>query len=161
MISQLMIQQFLLWVSLKFLGGFFGFLLPVFEAIGYALYFHPERPESEQLKTAVAQRKVREVWREVHILLQYPLPFIHRGIVFYVAFCGVALFVMTSANSPLGVGVLAGFGLHLLWAMFPHRRNFADLQQRFFLGLAKHVSRGAVISLIALLSIIVIWAILA
>lgn len=161
MISQLMIQQFLLWVSLKFLGGFFGFLLPVFEAIGFALYLHPERQESEPLKTAFARRKLRDVWREAHLLLKHPLPFIHRGIVFYAAFCVVALFVMTSANSLLGLGVLAGFGVHLLWAMFPHRKNFPELQQRFFLGLAKHVSRGAIISLIALLCVIVVWAIFA
>ena len=161
MISQLLIQQFLLWVSLKFLGVFLGFLLPVFEAIGFALFLHPERPESDPLKTAVANRNIRDVWREAYVLLKHPLPFIHRGIVFYAAFCVVALFVMTSANSLLGLGVLAGFGLHLLWAMFPHRKSFPDLQQRFFLGLAKHVSRGAIISLIALLSIIVIWAILA
>lgn len=161
MISQLMIQQFLLWTSLKFLGGFFGFLLPVFEAIGFALYVHPEKPESEPLKTAFAQRKLHDVWREAHVLLKHPLPFIHRGIVFYAAFCVVALFIMTSANSLLGLGVLAGFGVHLLWAMFPHRKNFTELQQRFFLGLAKHVSHGAIISLIVILCIIVIWAILA
>ena len=159
MISQFVMQQLLFWVSLKFLGGFFGFLLPVFEAVSYALYLHPERPESEPLKTAVAQRKLRDVWKEAYILLKLPLPFIHRGIVFYAAFCGVALFVLASANSALGVGILAGFGASLLLAMFPHRNNFAELQQRFFLGLAKHVSRGAIISLIAFLCIIVVWAI--
>jgi len=160
-ISSLFIQQVLFWVSLKFLGVFFGFLLPVFEAMGFALYIHPERPESEPLKTAVAQRKLRDVWREVHVLLNKPLPFIHRGIIFFAAFCAVALFVLTSANSALGVGIVTGFGLSLLWGMFPYRKNFTELQQRFFLGLAKHVSRGAIMSLIAFLCVIVVWAVLA
>jgi hypothetical protein len=153
-----LIQQLLFMISLKFVGGVFGYLLPTIDAVTYALYLHPERPESEAIKASWAKRDVRAMMQETHLLLQEPLPFIHRGIIFYAAFCAVSLFVLTSANSWLGAGLLIGFCLHMLLALLPYRTNLPALQERFFLGLAKHVSPAALYSLIGVLGGIFVWA---
>lgn len=151
-----MIYTFFLAILFKVLGGILGYFLPIADAIGYAVYLHPDQPESLPTKTAMDQKQLGAVFQHANELLKQPVRFIHRGIVFFAVFAVLGIFVLTSTDSAIGKGVIAGFGLHLLLAMLPYRRDLAGLKQRFFLGLAPSVSSAAVYTLIVVLVVIVI-----
>lgn len=73
-------------------------------------------------------------------LQTYPQKLITRSILFVLAFCGAALFILTSSGSSLGAGIVIGLGISLIGEMVVYVRQPQQFQQRFLYQLRRQPS---------------------
>lgn len=142
----------------KLIGAVIGYVIPWFDAVGFALFLHPDDPDTSVVREAVRTKKFASAIKDVALLLGKPLRFMHRSIYFSAAFLALGVFVLTSTGSLIGKGVIAGLGLHMLLAMIPYRTSFHELRTRFFWGLADTVSERSIQVLVGLIAVIVLLA---
>ncbi|HKY74358.1 MAG TPA: hypothetical protein VJ246_03555 [Patescibacteria group bacterium] len=145
---------------IKLLGVVVGLVVPYVDAAAYALFLYPQSIEGAAFREALKLRKPGLVVREVLQLLQQPLRFIHRGILFFATYAAMSVFVITSTNAALGKGVVAGIGIYMLMGMLAYRTNIIELRKRYFWGLAGSASNAAYMGLIVTLVVLTVFALI-
>jgi hypothetical protein len=146
--------QLLFEILFKTIGVAIGFLIPIVDAMMHATYLHPEEEDGAGVREAWGRKHVVDMLRSTESYLQNPARFIHRGVYFLFVFIILGLFVVTSTASPVGKGVIAGFGLHVLMIVWRHRRDSQALRDRLFWGLSKEVASEWYVGAVAMLGVV-------
>lgn len=106
------------WLSLTYwpfwVGGLIGTLLPDLDHAIYALYLKPQELNSQRANN-MFQKK--EIWQMIKFLSETRYErtrLIFHTAAFQIIFLVLTFWVMTSAGTPFGRGIVLAFSLHLL-----------------------------------------------
>jgi hypothetical protein len=127
-------------------------------SLGFSLFFLDRvfdvffiRPETEFSQIVRGEWKKRKFWSMVSTILQgkeLQEKLITRSILFLIAYVAVAIFVLTSTGSILGIGLVLGIGFHFCMDFIRYRKDLEKFNSHFLWQVKRKFAKQEVVSLI-------------
>ncbi len=141
--------------------------------LGFGLFFLDRvfdvffiRPETEFSQLVREEWKKRRIWSMFSTILsgkELQEKLITRSVFFLIAYVAVAIFVLTSTGSILGIGLVLGIGFHFCVDFIRYRSDLEKFNRHFLWQVKRKFAQQEVLSLVisfclffALLSLLVL-----
>lgn len=121
------IQPYIVFV----IGLFIGFSLLLVDRILHVIFIAPETEFSQIALTAWKKRQYGSLITLFTSARESQERLTTRSAVFMLCYCALAVYVLTSTTSVLGVGVVLGLGLHFCVDFWMYRSDPAAFQRHF------------------------------
>lgn len=137
------------WMYLQFLLGFvFGFLIFILDRFLHVFFIQPESEFSQQVKARWNERNFKEVVQLFVVARQQQQELMTRSVLFFIVYIGLAIYILTSTGSVVGMGLILGIGLHFCLDFWRYRQNEVRFHQQFLWQLKKTLAQQEITYLV-------------
>ncbi len=116
-----------------FVGLWIGYSLIIVDRILHACFVEPDTEFSLKIQHSIKKRQVRIF---LHLLFleaaNQQAHLITRSTLFMASYMAIAIYVVTSSTSLLGIGLVLGIGLHYCLDLLIYHANTTEFIEQFF-----------------------------
>jgi hypothetical protein len=142
------------WLFLQFVIGVgLGFLLFLLDRFLHVFFIQPESEFSQLVRGHWQQRKIKKIFHTFLTGRDQQNELITRSIFFLIVYVGLALYVMTSTGSVLGMGMILGIGLHFCLDFWSYRQNHEKFNHHFFWQMKRKLEEKEITYLVIIFSL--------
>lgn len=138
-------EQYMLFV----IGVFIGFVLLFLDRLLHVFFIAPETELSQEVRAAWHQHHVGRVVQILSSAKTAQEKLVTRSVFFFITYVALALYVLTSTGSHLGMGVILGLGLHYCIDLWQYRRDLTAFHKHFLWQVQRDLAEHEVFAIVA------------
>lgn len=130
---------------IEFVGGvYLGFGLLFLDRLLHIFLIEPESQFSQSLHQALKKKQILRIARAILTANTMQKQLITRSALFLVAYVALALYIITSTGSAIGIGMILGIGLHYCFDFLLYKRDLELLRSHFLWQLKREFAQQEV-----------------